>query len=120
MKKLLAIIIFSLSIFGSYNSVLANDLICSDDKNSEVINIFYNQDRIETLGKTFTNVLIFGNGVSAEYFKWKTSFLGFRKLLDESWKINLEFSKPKSASIIKYKYENGELKKISESSYLCQ
>ena len=120
MKKLLAIIIFSLSIFGSYNSVLANDLICSDDKNSEVINIFYNQDRIETLGKTFTNVLIFGNGVSAEYFKWKTSFLGFRKLLDESWKINLEFSKPKSASIIKFKYENGEIKQLSESSYLCQ
>ena len=120
MKKILAIIIFSLSIFGSYNSVLANDLTCSDDKNSEVINIFYNQDRIEILGKTFTNVLIFGNGVSAEYFKWKNSFLGLRKLLDESWKINLEFSKPKSASIIKYKYENGEFKKLSESSYLCQ
>ena len=34
--------------------------------------------------------------------------------------INLEFSKPKSASIIKYKYEKGELKKLSESSYLCQ
>ena len=119
MKKLLAIIILSLSIFGGYNSVLANDLTCSDDKNSE-IKIFYNQDRIETLGKTFTNVLIFGNGVSAEYLKWKTSFLGFRKLLDESWKINLEFSKPKSASIIKYKYENDEFKLLSESSYLCQ
>ena len=120
MKKLLAIIILSLSIFGSYNSVLANDLTCSDNKNNEVIKIFYNQDRIETLGKTFTNVLIFGNGVSAEYSKWKNSFLGFRKLLDESWKINLEFSKPKSASIIKYKYENGELKKLSESSYSCE
>ena len=120
MKKLLAIIILSLSIFGGYNSVLANNLTCSDDKNGEVINIFYNQDRIETLDKTFTNVLIFGNGVSAEYFKWKTSFLGFRKLLDESWKINLEFSKPKSTSIIKYKYENGEFKQLSESSYLCQ
>ena len=120
MKKILAIIIFSLAIFGSYNSVLANDLTCSDNKNNQVIKIFYNQDRIETLGKTFTNVLIFGNGVSAEYFKWKTSFLGFRKLLDESWKINLEFSKPKSASIIKYKYENGELKKLSESSYSCE
>ena len=120
MKKLLAIIILNLSILGSYNSVLANHLICSGDKNSEVINIFYNQDRIEALGITFTNVLIFGNSVSAEYFKWKTSFLGFRKLLDESWKINLEFSKPKSASIIKYKYENDEFKKLSESSYLCQ
>ena len=120
MKKLLAIIILSLSIFCGYNSVLANDLTCIDDKNSQVIKIFYNQDRIETLGKTFTNVLIFGNGVSAEYSKWKNSFLGFRKLLDESWKINLEFSKPKSASIIKYKYENGEFKLLSESSYLCQ
>ena len=120
MKKLLAIIILSLSIFCGYNSVLANDLTCIDDKNSQVIKIFYNQDRIETLGKTFTNVLIFGNGVSAEYSKWKNSFLGFRKLLDESWKINLEFSKPKSASIIKYKFENGEFKLLSESSYLCQ
>ena len=120
MKKLLAIIILSLSIFDGYNSVLANDLTCSDNKNNEVIKIFYNQDRIETLGKTFTNILIFGNGVSAEYSKWKTSFLGFRKLLDESWKINLEFSKPISASIIKYKYENGEFKQLSESSYLCQ
>ena len=46
MKKLLAIIILSLSIFGGYNSVLANDLTCSDDKNSHVIKIFYNQDRI--------------------------------------------------------------------------
>ena len=120
MKKLLAIIILSLSNFCGYNSVLADDLTCIDDKNSQVIKIFYNQDRIETLGKTFTNVLIFGNGVSAEYSKWKNSFLGFRKLLDESWKINLEFSKPKSASIIKYKYENGEFKLLSESSYLCQ
>ena len=42
MKKLLAIIILSLSIFGGYNSVLANDLTCSDDKNSHVIKIFYN------------------------------------------------------------------------------
>ena len=120
MKNLLAIIILSISIFDGYNTVLANDLTCIDDKNSKVINIFYNQDRIETLGKTFTNVLIFGNGVSAEYSKWKNSFLGFRKLLDESWKINLEFSKPKSASIIKFKYENGEFKQLSESSYLCQ
>ena len=120
MKNLLAIIILSISIFGGYNTVSASDLTCSDDKNSEVINIFYNQDRIETLGKTFTNVLIFGNGVSAEYFKWKNSFLGLRKLLDESWKINLEFSNQKSASIIKYKYENGEFKLLNESSYLCQ
>ena len=51
MKKLLAIIILSISIFGGYNTVLANDLTCSDDKNNEVINVFYNQDRIETLGR---------------------------------------------------------------------
>ena len=120
MNKLLAITILNLSIFGCNNSVLANDLTCSDDKNSEVIKIFYNQDRIETLGKTFTNVLIFGNGASAEYFKWKTSFFGLRKLLDESWKINLEFSKPKSASITKYKYENGDFRLLIGRSYLCQ
>ena len=45
---------------------------------------------------------------------------GFRKLLDESWKINLEFSKPKSASITKYKYENGDFRLLIERSYLCQ
>ena len=42
MNKLLAITILNLSIFGCNNSVLANDLTCSDDKNSEVIKIFYN------------------------------------------------------------------------------
>ena len=44
MKKLLAIIILSLSIFGGYNSVLANDLTCSDDKNSHVIKINHKID----------------------------------------------------------------------------
>ena len=120
MKEFLAIVITGFLIFGDYNSVLANNLICRDDKNNKVINIFYDQDKIEAVGKTFKNVLIFGNGISAEYSKWKSLFLGFGKVLDESWKINLEFSKPKSASIIKFKYENGEPEQLSESLYLCQ
>ena len=79
------------------NQVLANNLTCKDDKNNKVITIFYDQNKVEALGKTFTNVLVFGNGISAEYSTWKSLFLGFGKVLEESWKINLEFSKPKSA-----------------------
>ena len=120
MKKILMIVVLVFLIFGYYSSVLANNLTCRDDKNNKVINIFYDQDKIEAVGKTFKNVLIFGNGISAEYSKWKSLFLGFGKVLDESWKINLEFSKPKSASIIKFKYENGEPEQLSESLYLCQ
>ena len=119
MKKLLAIVVLVFLFFNNYNSVLAKNLSCRD-ANNKAINIFYDQDKIETVGKTFTNVLIFGNGISAEYYNWKSLFLGFGKVLDESWKINLEFSKPKSASIIKFKYENGEPKQLSESLYLCQ
>ena len=119
MKKILMIVVLVFLIFGYYSSVLANNLTCRDDKNNKVINIFYDQDKIEAEGKTFTNVLIFGNGISAEYSRWKSLFLGFGKVLDESWKINLEFSKPKSASIIKFKYENGEPEQLSESLYLC-
>ena len=119
MKNFLGIIIFGIVLFINLNSVLANNLTCRDDKNNKVVNIFYNQDKVEALNKTFTNVLIFGNGISAEYFKWKSLFLGFGKVLDESWKINLEFSIPKSASIIKFKYKNGKLEQLSESLYLC-
>ena len=106
-------------IFGYYNSALANNLICKNDKNNNVINIFYDENKIEAEGKIFTKVLIFGNGISAEYSKWKSSFWG-RKVLDESWKINLEFSKPKSASIIRFKYQNGEPEQLSESFYICK
>ena len=86
---------------------------------NKVITIFYDQDKVEALGKTFTNVLVFGNGISAEYSTWKSLFLGFGKVLDESWKINLEFSKPKSASIIKFKNKKGKSEQLSESLYLC-
>ena len=120
MKNFFLIVILGLLIISYHYSVLANNLTCKDDKNNKVITIFYDQNKVEALGKTFKNVLVFGNGISAEYSKWKSLFLGFGKVLDESWKINLEFSKPKSASIIKYKYENGEFKLLSESSYLCQ
>ena len=120
MKKLLINIVLSFLIFVDYNFVLANNLTCRDDKNYTVINIFYDEYKIKAAGKTFTNILIFGNGISAEYSKWNTSFLGFRKVLKESWKINLEFSKPKSVSIIKFKYEDGVSKQLSESFYLCK
>ena len=120
MKNFLAIAILSLLILSDHYPVLANNLTCKDDKNNKVITIFYDQDKVEALGKTFTNVLVFGNGIAAEYSTWKSSFLGFGKVLDESWKINLEFSKPKSVSIIKFKYEDGVSKQLSESFYLCK
>ena len=120
MKKFLFIIVIFFLIFGNYNSVIANNLNCRDDKDKKIINIFYDQNKIEAIGKTFTNVLIFGNGISAEYSKWKSSFLGFEKILEERWKINLEFSEPKSVSIIKFKYDDGISKKLSESFYLCK
>ena len=119
MKDFLTIVILGLLILTYNYSVLANNLTCKDDKNNKVITIFYDQNKVDALGKTFTNVLVFGNGISAEYSKLKSLFLGFGKVLDESWKINLEFSKPKSASIIKFKNKNGKPEKLSESLYLC-
>ena len=119
MKNFFLIVILGLSILSDHYPVLANNLTCKDDKNNKVITIFYDQDKVEALGKTFTNVLVFGNGISAEYSTWKSLFLGFGNVLDESWKINLEFSKPKSASIIKFKNKNGKSEQISESFYLC-
>ena len=119
MKNFLAIVILGLLILSDHYPVLANNLTCKNSKNNRVITIIYDQDKVEALGKTFTNVLVFGNGISAEYSKWKSIFLGFGKVLDESWKINLEFSKPKSASIIKFKNKNGKPEKLSESLYLC-
>ena len=120
MKDFLTIVILGLLILNNYYPVLANNMTCKDDKNNKVITIFYDQNKVEALGKTFTNVLVFGNGISAEYSTWKSLFLGFGKVLDESWKINLEFSKPKSASIIKFKNKNGKSEQLSESLYLCQ
>ena len=120
MKDFLTIVILGLLILNNYYPVLANNITCKDDKNNKVITIFYDQDKVEALGKTFTNVLVFGNGISAEYSTWKSLFLGFGKILDETWKINLEFSKPKSASIIKFKNKNGKSEQLSESLYLCQ
>ena len=119
MKNFFLTVILSLLILSYHHSVLANNLTCKDDKNNKVITIFYDQNKVQALGKTFTNVLVFGNGISAEYSTWKSLFLGFGKVLDESWKINLEFSKPKSASIIKFKNKNGKFEKLSESLYLC-
>ena len=89
MKNFFLIVILGLLILSYHYSVLANNLTCKDDKNNKVITIFYDQNKVEALGKTFTNVLVFGNGISAEYSTWKSLFLGFGKVLDESWKINL-------------------------------
>ena len=119
MKNFFLIVILGLLILSYHHSALANNLTCKDDKNNKFITIFYDQNKVEALGKTFTNVLVFGNGISAEYSTWKSLFLGFGKVLAESWKITLEFSKPKSASIIKFKNKNGKSEKLSESSYLC-
>ena len=83
MKNFLAVVILGLLILSDHYPVLANNLTCKDDKNNKVITIFYDQDKVEALGKTFTNVLVFGNGISAEYSTWKSLFLGFGKFQEK-------------------------------------
>ena len=56
MKDFLTIVILGLLILNNYYPVLANNMTCKDDKNNKVITIFYDQDKVEALGKTFTNV----------------------------------------------------------------
>ena len=79
MKNFLTIVILGLLILNNYYPVLANNITCKDNKNNKVITIFYDQDKVGALGKTFTNVLVFGNGISAEYSTWNSLFLGFGK-----------------------------------------
>ena len=58
MKNFLAIVILGLLILSDHYPVLANNLTCKDDKNNKVITIFYDQDKVEALGKTLSLIHI--------------------------------------------------------------
>ena len=117
MKKILGILI--LVFFLLNNNVLAEIMKCSDKTNNEII-IDFDYEKIEASGKIFTDIFVFGNGMSGEYFKYKSIFLGLGKKLDEKWEIDIELSNPKTVTLSKFKYYADELKKVSDSYYICQ
>ena len=117
MRKILIISIFISVILNSL--VLAENLECENEKTNETLNIFYDFEKIEIEGKKFTNIFVFGNGMSAEYLEYKSLFLGFGKTLDKKWEIDIELRNPKSVVLTKFKYYAYEPKKISENKYLC-
>ena len=116
MKQYLLIICTFLILI---NSASAKNLICNDNENNNIIKIFYDQNKIKALEKTFSDIFIFGNGMSGKFFSYK-NLLGNETKIDEVWTIDLEFREPKTAVISKFKYFEGESKKIGKSSYLCQ
>ncbi len=77
-------------------------------------------DKIEVEDKVFSEIFVFGNGMSGEYYKYKSLFLGFGKTLDEKWEIDIELRNPKTVSLSKFKYYADEPKKISDNSFLCR
>ena len=117
MKKILGIYI--LVFFLLNNNVLAEIMKCSDKINNEII-IDFDYEKIEASGKIFTDIFVFGNGMSGEYFKYKSIFLGLGKKLDEKWEIDIELNNPKTVTLSKFKYYADELKKVSDNYYICQ
>ena len=117
MKKILGILIFVFFLLN--NNVLAEIMKCSDKTNNEII-IDFDYEKIEASGKIFTDIFVFGNGMSGEYFKYKSIFLGLSKKLDEKWEIDIELSNPKTVTLSKFKYYADELKKVSDNYYICQ
>jgi len=117
MKKILCILIFIFFLLN--NNVLAEIMKCSDKTNNEII-IDFDYEKIEASGKIFTDIFVFGNGMSGEYFKYKSIFLGLGKKLDEKWEIDIELSNPKTVTLSKFKYYADELKKVSDNYYICQ
>jgi|TARA_Y100000994_G_scaffold200802_1_gene171310 hypothetical protein len=120
MKKILAVTIFFLILFINYNYLSAENLVCKDEKNNKTISVFYTFDKIEVEDKVFSEIFVFGNGMSGEYYKYKSLFLGFGKTLDEKWEIDIELRNPKTVSLSKFKYYADEPKKISDNSFLCR
>ena len=120
MKKILIIIIFFLIVSINYNFLLAENLVCKDEKNNETIRVFYTFDKIEVDDRLFSDIFVFGNGMSGKYYKHKSLFLGLKKTLDEKWEIDIELSDPKKVFLSKFKYFDNELKKISDNSFLCR
>ena len=117
MKKLLTIIILVLLWSQVIN---AASLTCRNSETNKTIKVFYDQDKIKADGKTFEDVFVFGNVVSGEYYIWEGNFLGLGKKIVKSWRIDIEFSSPKTAAITGFKYKNGEAKIISDNFYFCK
>ena len=118
MREILFISAFVFITLSS--SVSAENLECKNVKNNEALNIFYDFEKIEIEGKKFTNIFVFGNGMSAEYLEYKSLFLGLGKTLDEKWEIDIELRNPKSVVLTKFKYYANEPKKISDNKYFCK
>ena len=118
MNKIFFISVFFIINLGS--SVSAENLECKNEKNNEVLNIFYDFEKIEIEGKKFTNIFVFGNGMSAEYLQYKSLFLGLGKTLDEKWEIDIELRNPKTVVLSEFKYYANEPKKISDNKYFCK
>ena len=116
MKKLIIVIIFFLTNFSYVN---AENLTCKNEKNNEIINISYDFEKIELDEKKFKDIFVFGNGMSGEYYKYKSLFLGLGKTLDEKWEIDIELRNPKTVILSKYKYYAEEPKKVNETLYQC-
>ena len=116
MKKIFEVIIlFSIS----YSFVNAENLTCKNEKYNEIINISYDYEKIELDEKKFEDIFVFGNGMSGEYYKYKSLFLGLGKTLDEKWEIDVELRNPKTVILSKYKYYAEEPKKVNETLYQC-
>ena len=116
MKQYLFIIFISVILT---NNVLARNLICKNNDNSTEIKIFYDQDKIKTLGKTFSDIFVFGNGMSGKFYSYKSLPSTNEKKVDEIWEIDLEFRTPKTAVLSKFKYFKDQPKKISKNYYIC-
>ena len=118
MKKILGILI--LVFFLLNNNVLAEVMKCRDKINNEIMIIDFDYEKIEASGKIFTDIFVFGNGLSGEYLKYRNIFFGLGKKLDEKWEIDIELSNPKTVTLSKFKYYADELKKVSDNYYICQ
>ena len=64
MKKILAVTLFFLILFINYNYLSAENLVCKDEKNNKTISVFYTFDKIEVEDKVFSEIFVFGNGMS--------------------------------------------------------
>ena len=117
MKKLLTIIIL---VFLWSQVINAASLTCRSSETNKTIKVFYDQDKIKAVGKTFEDVFVFGTGISGEYYIWESNFLGLGKKIVESWRIVIEFESPKTAIITGFKYKNDKAIIISDTFYYCK
>ena len=120
MKKIAWFIIIIFFLFKDNTVVLAKDLICVNNTNNSTTKIYYNFDEIKFEDKIFKDIFVFGNGISGEYIKYKSIFLGIGKKLDKKWQIDLEFRDPTTVNISFFKYSEDKAELISETLYYCK